>query len=1131
MKASVRLYFFAIALLFSKKTIAQIVQPDFNIVRGTNSYTLGKMVSMTQDKYGYMWFADQTNGCLARYDGYRMKIYHNDPSDSNSIGAKNFECIAADPSGNIWIGVLLGVDKFDPATDRFIHYRYPKGEKDRFNNVILIDHSGIVWLGTTEGLDRFDPTTGKFTYFKHSETDPSSISCNMVRSLYEDKAGVLWVGTGIAFDTKTKDGGLNRFNKETGTFTRYLHDPNDRHTLISNKVRAIFEDSKSNFWVGTDGDGLHLMNRENGAFERLSCDPAYPEKLSRPPVKKANGIDHITFITEDVTGKIWIGTYSEGIVCYDPKTKKIDHFNSNDKKRAKGYTDNSTWQSYISKDGTLWISNEINELFRVDPLQTGFSQVKMGATVRQFLEDSSKNLWMTEENKGLVMVDRKTNEEKYFSHDPADSFSITSNDATFIRPGQDGKWWVGTWNGGNLFDPQTGKFTRYFYNPKIKDEDALGLFAVLETDNETYFGLGGGRLAVQNNNTGVITYYVNNPTDTSSISWGPAGSGGAVVDFLDKGDGNIWISVWNNEGAALDLFNKKTKKFKHYLKGLTIGNILKSSDGKMWVGTSKGLFYRNDSLDSFIPVGPEESEFRKTRVRSMTEDGDKNIWGVTGIGIFRYNPYKNELNVYGDKFGVFNVGAYSYEPSFTTSKGELLFGNPSGYYKCFPHEVMNNLPSQIILTNFKIDGRAIKPDEESVLKGSLEDAKEITLNYRQNIFSIDFAAIHFSDPENNIHQYMLEGYENAWRNVPGEKTAYYFNVPQGHYVFKIRAASSYGIWSEKSIKIIVLPPWWQTWWAYILYAVLFIVALWGFIRWRTGALKKEKIILEEKVAKRTRELKGEKELVESTLSELKATQTQLIQSEKMASLGELTAGVAHEIQNPLNFVNNFSEINKELLIEMKDEIDNGNFDEVKILANDLIDNQEKINHHGKRADSIVKGMLQHSRSSSGIKEPTDINALAGEYLRLAYHGLRAKDKSFEAIMKTDLDESIGNIKIIPQDIGRVMLNLITNAFYAVTEKKKAPQPAKAGVEYEPTVTVSTKKVGDKVLISVKDNGNGIPHKVIDKIFQPFFTTKPTGQGTGLGLSLSYDIVKAHSGEIKVETMEGEGSAFSIVLPV
>ena len=300
-------------------------------------------------------------------------------------------------------------------------------------------------------------------------------------------------------------------------------------------------------------------------------------------------------------------------------------------------------------------------------------------------------------------------------------------------------------------------------------------------------------------------------------------------------------------------------------------------------------------------------------------------------------------------------------------------------------------------------------------------------------------------------------------------------------------------------------------------AILLLVAL--VLYWNNRQKQKANNILQQ-----------QKQKIESTLLELKSTQSQLIQSEKMASLGELTAGIAHEIQNPLNFVNNFSEVSNELMDEMNAEIEKGDFEEAKLIANDIKQNLEKINHHGKRADAIVKGMLQHSRSSSATKEPTDINKLADEYLRLAYHGLRAKDKSFNANMKTDFDESIGNINIIPQDIGRVILNLITNAFYVVNEKTLSAVITPTAVKYEPTVSVSTKKINGKVEIKVADNGNGIPQKVLDKIFQPFFTTKPTGQGTGLGLSLSYDIVKAHGGEIKVETKENEGTTFIIQLP-
>ena len=283
--------------------------------------------------------------------------------------------------------------------------------------------------------------------------------------------------------------------------------------------------------------------------------------------------------------------------------------------------------------------------------------------------------------------------------------------------------------------------------------------------------------------------------------------------------------------------------------------------------------------------------------------------------------------------------------------------------------------------------------------------------------------------------------------------------------------------------------------------------------------------LKEKKAKNL--LQDKNKVIEQTLDHLKNTQTQLIQSEKMASLGELTAGVAHEIQNPLNFVNNFSEVSMELVDEMELELREGDKEEAISIAADIKQNLEKIIHHGKRADGIVKGMLQHSRSTSNTKEATDINKLADEYLRLAFHGLRAKDKSFNAELITTFAPSLPQINVVPQDIGRVLLNLFTNAFYSVHQKQKTAQPA-----YAPTVELSTGIVGNMVTIKVKDNGLGIPDNIKDKIMQPFFTTKPTGEGTGLGLSLSYDIVvKGHGGKIDIDSKEGEYTEFMITIPI
>jgi two-component system NtrC family sensor kinase len=299
---------------------------------------------------------------------------------------------------------------------------------------------------------------------------------------------------------------------------------------------------------------------------------------------------------------------------------------------------------------------------------------------------------------------------------------------------------------------------------------------------------------------------------------------------------------------------------------------------------------------------------------------------------------------------------------------------------------------------------------------------------------------------------------------------------------------------------------------------------------RTEKVKRTtSVLLEETIdelEKKREDVEKSNSALKKSLADLKATQSQLIQSEKMASLGELTAGIAHEIQNPLNFVNNFAEVSADIIEEMNEELENGNLHEVKEIANDIKQNLEKINHHGKRASGIVKGMLEHSRTTNNKKEITDINAMADEFIRLAYHGMRAKDKSFQSDFKVDLDDKLPKINTISQDIGRVLLNLINNAFYAVNKRSKENIE-----DYKPIVSIHTKQLKNQIEIKVSDNGNGIPDKIKNKIFQPFFTTKPTGSGTGLGLSLSYDIVKAHGGKIAVESVENEGTKFIIQLPL
>jgi signal transduction histidine kinase len=414
--------------------------------------------------------------------------------------------------------------------------------------------------------------------------------------------------------------------------------------------------------------------------------------------------------------------------------------------------------------------------------------------------------------------------------------------------------------------------------------------------------------------------------------------------------------------------------------------------------------------------------------------------------------------------------------------------------------------------------------------------------YDQNFIHFHYGSLNLVPHDATHYRYMLTGVDKNWSDITSDTSSVnYMNLQPGNYTFEVVSRNEDNSWGQPAkFSFSVEPPLWKTWWAYIIYASVSAFSIWRFIRYRSHQLIKEKRELENRVHLATEEITQQKEEIaaqrdsletqrndlEKTLVELKTTQTQLIQSEKMASLGELTAGIAHEIQNPLNFVNNFSEVSAELVDELGEELDKGNLEEAKGIAADVKQNLEKIRHHGKRADGIVKGMLEHSRTSTGQKQPTDLNKLADEYLRLAYHGLRAKDKSFNAELVMHFDENLPLTNVIPQDMGRVLLNLFNNAFYAVNQKSKT-----AGADYKPTVEVVTSCAEGKVFVSVKDSGPGIPDSIKDKIMQPFFTTKATGEGTGLGLSLSYDIVvKGHGGNMQFNGKEGELTEFIVSLP-
>ncbi|HKB45348.1 MAG TPA: two-component regulator propeller domain-containing protein, partial [Chitinophagaceae bacterium] len=1037
--------------------------------------------SILTDKLGYLWIGT-VNG-LTRYDGYEFKRFYYNPNDTASIHGLNVWSLFEDRKGEIWVGSAPSfLNVYNPIFKTFRQYDFTHLINHPANielgiGVMCEDNNGRIYFGiNTNYGDAISPAL----LYKDEKDDklkrfnsPDSLPIQNVYRITKDKAGNIWFlsysglfeinvkgklskihsmdnsfnagqeyPTDIRFDKGshlwlvTNKNRLFDFIPETGTYKIWFS--NELYTAADNNnfYRTIIMDRDDNIWMGTN-KGIQFFNRKTGQFSAFNN--GIKKELEHTPVGD---------LCFDSFGTLWIGSWADGLLKYEdkPQLKSYKHNEADKNSFTPG------WANYIYEaiDGKIWIStNAGNSSLNILDSRTGILQSIPSSSFPKRL-NVIFSIWGNTPGelflgslKAVYSFSEKTHTLKPIRLAGApDTLSITY----YFKDSRENEW-LCTFTG--LYKKEKGAQSyKYYALNKLPGSDASSNEITRAFESRKH-----GLWLITNNGLFLYDY----ATDKIVRHGFDKNEGNIFVtqdinSFYEDPKGIAWVGTWQ---GGLSRYNVETKKIKSYT--------------------------RNDGLPSMS-------------IQSILADEKNNsLWLSTFDGLSRFNLATQQFNNFSIADGI-QGQLFADGSCLKTSTGLFVFGGSNGITIFNPDEVnKNSNPPKVFLTDLKLFNKSIVPGGKSILKRPIEETGQITLAYNQNNISLEFIALHYSNPSLNKYSYKLEKYDNEWRDVGNQHVAFYPNLPPGEYTFRVKAANDKGVWNEQgaTLKIIINPPWWKTTWAYILYGLLFIALAFAVDRY-----VRRRLVQKERERGRIRELEQAKEIekayykLEETHETLKATQTQLIQSEKMASLGELTAGIAHEIQNPLNFVNNFSEVNSELIAEMKQEIDNGSLNEVKSLADNIDENEQKIIFHGKRADAIVKGMLQHSRSSSGVKEPTDINALADEYFRLAYHGLRAKDKSFNATMKTDFDESIGNINIIPQDIGRVILNLITNAFYAVTEKnaslRTSGQANSAGQQYEPTVSVSTKKINDKIEIKVADNGNGIPQKVLDKIFQPFF---------------------------------------------
>ncbi|MBJ2175564.1 GAF domain-containing protein [Aureibaculum sp. A20] len=1119
------------------------------------------------DKSGIFWMGSINKGILTHNPESKPFIhYTHDQSNEQSISMNGlFGLLSSKVNPNtLYVGTRgEGLNIFNEKNQTFKQVKY-KVINDTYGGAVrsigeLSD--GTVYLGSwSDGIIELDRNWNEKRRFVYNEKDENSISDDKIRVLKTDAKNNFWVGT---------SNGLNYFDTKKGTFKRITSSytqtypdellENINNWSTSDKAIAKFLEVTDNqnlsqsFEITKSGTYL-IVSIGEGDIGSMA-DFGSLENTVKDTLWISNNFNNTKYAGGGLKNRIEIQQIELEPGNYELK------YRSDDSHSFGVWNEDAPTKTKLY--GTILIQLNTADKTLVETLLKKDSDklVITGSNILS-MKLTDDFLWVGTDAGGLNKINLKDNTVKSYLADPNIENAISSNAIFDINLDKKGFVWIATNAGLNKLDPKTETFTHYnesdglptnliesvvigkngemwlstqnglsqmvtsktlgkvtFINYSSEDglggDSFLSQVATVTPEGRFYFGGEHGLNAVSKIKTNDVppNLILSNLLISNQSVYNMGEASPLKKDLLST-DTITMAHNQNNlsfEFAALHYANPKKNQYAHILKGY-------DND---WI-------YDNRNYASYTNLDPGDYEFI---IRASNAYG---VWNEEGKSIFisiKSPWYKTwwAYGIYAILIGslIFTVHRFQRrklilkerqrsqirEMELRTEAAEsdakaLQAENDRKRNVEMLSEIGKKITSSLDLDDIfhKLYEHVNELADASIFGVGIYHPEKHKIEYRLAMEKGKAYPVYFRDTtdKNQFPVWCIENQKPIFINdVQLEYKNYIEHYKEPETVFND------GTKTEEPTSIIYLP-------LISKKRVLGVITIQSFEK---NAYTDYHLNLLQNLASYTAIALDNAD----AYTALKATQSQLIQSEKMASLGELTAGIAHEIQNPLNFVNNFSEISNELIDEMNEELDNGDLEEAKNIAKDIKQNLEKINHHGKRADAIVKGMLQHSRSNSGQKEPTDINALADEYLRLAYHGLRAKDKSFNATLKTDFDTSLEKIKVIPQDIGRLILNLITNAFYAVNDRKKQNIQ-----DYEPTVSVSTKKKANTIEILVEDNGNGIPKKIIDKIFQPFFTTKPTGQGTGLGLSMSYDIIKAHGGELKVETKEGIGTKFSII---
>ena len=1075
--------------------------------------------ALLEDRYGFLWIG--TGNGLVRYDGYEFKSYYPVVGDSTTIGGRWINMLHEDRSGAIWIGGWgWGMSRYDRRSNRFTNYYHDPSDPSTLghNYVRSVEASAEdpdeYWVAAhttchlaeaAGSFGRLNKSTGRFTPYALGPLDPENAMSKCFVTLLRDRNDAIWLG----------GWGLRRFNEETGEVQTFYPDPRfsipretDPPQNSVNLVLWIVE-SKSEqgiLWVASTR-GLHRFDSNTASFTTYF---PFPED----PVSNRN---YINRVYEDRNGIVWVGTFNEGLMTLDTRTGQFTRFPLRPLTRR-------IYAIAEDRFGVLWIGSEdgltklvqrqypveVHEHYEPDPNI---------ANVRMIFTDRAGNLWTSRTNR-LDRKNRVTGNVTSFIFDADDPGSLPKGNPVRMFEDRDGALWVAgacgvaAWGALGLLHPGSDTFTHYRHDPDDPQSLSEGCINGVLNDRSgrIWVYTWGGGFNLMNRDTGNFRRFSHQPDSTNSLVHDQ------ILYMYEDREGLLWIGT----EQGMSRFDPDAKAFTNYT-DYRLNRVMmmhEDAKGRFWISTaSNGLHLFDRALGQIVKSYSTGDGLVSDIVWSIYEDQRGYFWMSTNQGISRFNAESETFTNFSVRTGL-PFDLFIEAGHHQSASGELFFGGLEGVFSFFPEDFDGDpVPPNIVLTDFRLAEQPVPIGPDEPLKAAIIATDAVTLAHNQNDVTFGYAGIHSIASMQNRHRYMLEGYDTDWVDAGVQRTARYSRLPPGEYTFRVKAVSSESVWSteDATVQITILPPWWRTFPMFLVYGSLFFVAVYGVDRFQ-----RRRLIAKEREKTRERELAQAKE-IEKAYAQLKTTQQQLIQQEKMASLGQLTSGIAHEIKNPLNFVNNFAEINDDLVEELKKALEEGA--DVKEMLDMIRLNTKQIAKHGKRADRIVESMMQHAGGKSDRYEVA-LNPLVDEFVTVTYSSLKAQYPDLEIKIEKSLDEGVGSLIMAPQDIGRVLQNILSNAFEAV-HAKASTHPD----DYVPCVHIKTFRGENEVEIRISDNGVGIPQKARDKVFEPFFTTKPTGSGTGLGLSLSYDIVtQGHGGRLEFESAEGEGAAFVVSLP-